>query len=88
MWTTRTATGRSWLGGEGLGERCFVVAGVGAWEGDLVLDLREGVCCVLCVFVRVCVSPLEGLRRGRKGDNERTNMHPLWRASGGDGIME
>ena len=55
MWTTRTATGRSWQGGGGAWEAVFfVVAGGGQGSVDLVLDLREGVCCVLCVFVCVC----------------------------------
>ena len=29
--------------------------------GDSVLDLREGVCCVLCVFVRVYMRVLWGV---------------------------
>ena len=63
LWTTRTATGRSWLGWA-WGSVFFVVAGGGKGSGDSVVDLREGVCCVLCVFVCVCVSPPEALQRG------------------------
>ena len=56
MWTTRTATGRSWLGGEGLGKQCFLwwlvglqLGGVWFWTCD-----RGCVLCAVCFCACVC----------------------------------
>ena len=41
-----------------MGSGVFVMAGGGQGLGDSVLDLREGVCCVLCVL---CMRVLLGM---------------------------
>ena len=73
LWTTRTAIGRSWLGG-GLGKRCFVMAGgVAAW--GIRLWTCERVCVVCCVFLCVCTCVCFGvcacLKRKKKDQQLR-----------------